>query len=337
MPSIKFPALLKPLVLLIPVLMLLTIVLLLRYPALFAGSESSMFRALTIDLTFSIPLVYFLAIRKRQIPNITIVPVFILGVVLATLLIPQNHQQSLELIKTWVFPLVELSVLSLLVYKVVSLKKAYKQQKAQHFDFMDAFKQAALEVLPTRVAGAFTTEASMFYYAFFAWKKTTLAQGAYSYHKNSGIQALLAALLMAVVVETLAIHFIIAQWSHIAAWILTGISAYTGIQIFAYIKSVAKRPTLLEDDKLVVRNGLMGNCEIPLHSIEKLEVFSGDLPETYKDVRKASMFYQNVVLHLNQQVRVDGLYGMHKKTDVLAFYIDDVKAFEQAINTALKA
>lgn len=331
MPSIRLPQFLRPLALFIPVLMLFSVVLLLRFPSWFAGSETTIYRALIADLTFSIPLVYFLIIRKREIPNITTVPVFVLGVVTASFLVPEHHQNSLDLIKDWVFPLVELSVFSFLVYKVVSLKKAFNRNKNGHFDFMEVFHGAAKEVLPAKVAGVFTTEASMFYYALFTWKKTAPTDGSYTYHKNSGVQALLAALLMAVVVETLAIHFIVAQWSHTVAWVLTLLSVYTGLQVFAYIKSIPRRPIVLTDGKLTLRNGLLGSCDIPVEAIDKIEVFSGDLPEAYEKVKKMSAFYQNVVLHLKQPVEINGLYGVRKKADVLAFYIDETASFEKEI------
>ena len=296
-----------------------------------------MYKALTLDLTLSIPLVYFLIIRKRSIPNVTVVPVFILGMVVASFLIPQGHQQSLELIKTWVFPLVELSVFSLIVYKVVSLKKAFAQHKDQHFDFIETFRMAAKDILPNKVIGLFTTEVSMFYYALFTWKRPNLARGSFSYHKNSGIQALLYALLMAVVIETVAIHFLLIQWSVVAAWVLSALSVYTGLQVFAYIKSIPRRPTTLEHDVLTVRNGLMTNCKVPLANIQKMEVFRGDLPEAYEDVKKVSLFYQNVVLHLDKEVEVEGLYGITKSANAIAFYVDDVDSFEEEMTIAIKS
>lgn len=334
--SIRLHQLLRFTTFSLPLIMLLTVVALLRSPGLFTGSEGAMYRALTLDLTLSIPLVYFLVIRKRSIPNLTVVPVFILGIVIASLLVPQGHQQSLELIKTWVFPLVELGVFSLLVYKVVSLKKAFAQHKNKQFDFIDTFRMAADGILPKKAIGPFTTEASMFYYALFTWKKPTLAKGSFSYHKNSGVQALLFALLMAVVIETAAIHFLVIQWSVAAAWILSALSVYTGLQVFAYIKSIPRRPTTLEQGVLTVRNGLMGSCKISLSNIQKIEVFKGDLPQGYEDIKKMSLFYQNVVLHLQEEVSVEGLYGITKRTNALAFYIDDLNSFEAEVGSALK-
>lgn len=47
---------------------------------------------ITFDLILFIPAIYFLLIRQREIPKITIVPFFIAGIVIASFIIPKDFQ-----------------------------------------------------------------------------------------------------------------------------------------------------------------------------------------------------------------------------------------------------
>ena len=87
--------------------------LLQQNPALITG--------ITYDLALTSPLLYLLLIWNKNIPKITVVPFFILGLVLATFLLPENTH--LNLLTTWVLPLIELTVISTIGYKIFQLRK----------------------------------------------------------------------------------------------------------------------------------------------------------------------------------------------------------------------
>ena len=74
--------------------------------------------AITFDLLITTPILYYLIIRKRSIPKTTIIPVFILGIIVASIILPQAHQGYLELVKTWFLPLLELGVFTYLVVMI---------------------------------------------------------------------------------------------------------------------------------------------------------------------------------------------------------------------------
>ena len=76
---------------------------------------------ITIDLLFLIPLVYFFLIRKKEIPKITVLSLFIVGLVTASYILPENHQLLLSQVKTYFFPVVELGILTFLFIKIRKL------------------------------------------------------------------------------------------------------------------------------------------------------------------------------------------------------------------------
>ena len=86
---------------------------------LLAPTQSGIFSyGLTADLLLTNPFFYWLAIRKTRIPNISVVPVFVLSMVLGFSLIPEENQQYLQLAKTWVLPVIELTVFGFIIFKI---------------------------------------------------------------------------------------------------------------------------------------------------------------------------------------------------------------------------
>ena len=109
----------------IPVLIMGMLVILSK-TLLFIKHTDYLSIGITIDLLLIVPLVYFLLIRKSSIPNTTVIPFIILGVVICSFINPAENQQYLSLFKTWMLPVIELCVLGFVFFK---LKKAIKEYK----------------------------------------------------------------------------------------------------------------------------------------------------------------------------------------------------------------
>jgi hypothetical protein len=126
--------------------------------------------AITTDLILTIPLLYFLLIRKTNIPKLTVVPVFILGLILGSVFIPKEQQGFLDLIKAWVLPIVELSVLTIIFIQFRKIKQTVSVQTQNGLDFYTSLKMVTSEILPKRFSLFFATELAVFYYAIFKWR-----------------------------------------------------------------------------------------------------------------------------------------------------------------------
>lgn len=99
-------------------LTLLILLVLLPNSSLFSAHQSTLYNAITIDFIITIPILYFLLIRKRRISNLTIGPFLILCVVLASYTIPPENQDLLNRAKTWLIIVIELSVITFVIIKV---------------------------------------------------------------------------------------------------------------------------------------------------------------------------------------------------------------------------
>lgn len=322
----------------IPLLILILIFLITKSP-LFKTNPDYLAIGITFDLLLTVPFIYFLLIRKTNIPKTTVFPFIILGVVLCSIILPSENQQYLNLFKTWILPIVELSVLLYVIYNVRKGIKSYKQKKDLSIDFFTALKNTCYEILPKNVVIPVVTEIAVFYYGFIYWKKRELKENEFSYHKDSGTITLLIAIIFIVVIETVVLHILLIKWSSFAAWILTFLSIYSGIQIFGFVKSMLKRPISIENNTLFLRYGIMNETTINLKNIDNIEISSKDI-ELNKETRKLSFLGEleshNIIIHLKEENELIGLYGIKRGYKNLALYVDDKVEFKNRINNALK-
>lgn len=320
-----------------PLLLILFLVLL-SHSSLFQWHPETLSIAITFDLALTVPLVYLFLIRKKKVPNTTAIPFFIGGLILASYLIPAEHQFYLSLIKQWVVPVVELAALTLVGRQVLKVLKAYKAQKNDSFDFHSIIRQAAGEVLPKRVDKILAFEISIIYYGFFHWKKVKLNANEFSYHRKSGTIAVLAILIFIIWIETFVLHILLQRWSPLAAWVLTILSLYSGFQLFGMLRSLSKRPVSIRKDILLLRYGIMSEAAIPFENIGSVELNTRQLAKeepTCKLSPLGDLDSHNVLLHLKEATTVEGLYGMKKTCRTLALHLDEKESFKQTLEEAV--
>lgn len=185
---------------------------------------------------------------------------------------------------------------------------------------------------------AFATEIAVFYYGFIYWKKRIPKQNEFTYHKNSGTISLLVAIIFIVGIETYVLHILLIKWNNTIALILGVLSIYSGIQIFGFLKSLLKRPYIIEHDKLKLYYGILSETIIDLNEIESIEISSEEI-EFNKENRKLSplgtLESHNMIVNLKNENVLIGLYGINRKYKKIAFYVDDKVKFKNAVETAI--
>jgi hypothetical protein len=319
--------------------LLIALVIVIAKSAAFNSYPNKLAIGITLDLVLTIPLFYFLLIRKTSIPKITVVPCLIIGLVICSLMLPSENQFYLNLFKKWALPVIELSVFFYVCYNVIKAVKNYKANKDTSFDFFTTLKKTCSQILPTIAVTPVATEIAVIYYGFIYWKKIKLKENEFSYHKNSGTISLLIAIIFIIGIETLVLHILIAKWSTTAAWILSCLSIYSGIQLFGFLKSIMKRPIIVEKDQLLLHYGIMNESIIDLNKIDSIELFTKDI-ELDKTTRKLSFLGNleghNILIKLKEEQTLVGIYGRKKKFKVLALYVDDKIEFINKIKNAKK-
>src|SRR5450432_1123487 len=70
----------------------------------FKSNRELLSNAILIDLLITAPLVYFFAIRKSTVSKLTVIRVFIVGLLIASLILNAHSNILLYFIKTWISP-----------------------------------------------------------------------------------------------------------------------------------------------------------------------------------------------------------------------------------------
>ncbi|MDH5400091.1 MAG: hypothetical protein OEX02_18210 [Cyclobacteriaceae bacterium] len=290
--------------------------------------------AITIDLLLSVPLVYYFLIRKSNIPKTTVIPVMIAGLLLGSYFLPKESQTYLSLFKTWALPTLEMAVFIYIVIQVRGAIKKYKAVNVQSTDFYTVLKQTCRAVFPKQAAMLFATELAIIYYGLFSWRSRPVRENEYTYHKESGSLTLYITIVFLIAVETFVVHLLVMRWSTTAAWVFTGLSIYTIIQVLAILKSLAVRPLVVDNDTLVLRYGFLNETEIPIEEIEQIEISSRELKK-HLSTRTLSplgdLESHNLIITMKQEKELVGMYGIKKKFKVLSLYVDKPEDFKRDI------
>lgn len=324
------------LIIIIP-LAIIGIILLLAKSSLYNLYPQELSKGITVDLLLLLPLIYFLLIRKTKIPKITVVPFLILCTVLCTFILPAQNHTYLDLFKTWVIPVIELGVVVFVIVNVLRVIRNYKKKReTSSFDFFTVLKETCTEILPKPAVWPTVTEISIFYYGFIYWKKRKLRENEFSYHKESGSVALLAVTIFIIAIETMVLHSILLKLNAVVAWIVTGLSIYSGLQILGFLKSILKRPIYVDtkEKKLYLKYGIMSECTIDFDEIDSIEISSKDIDfddTTAKLSILGAMESHNVVIKLKSIHTLHRLYGIKRRFNVLALSIDNKNEFRNIL------
>lgn len=211
----------------------------------------------------------------------TVIRMFVLGLLAAGLLLGRRHP-LLHGIRTWISPVVEAVVIGAVIWK---FRQARRKVKVEHPDFLTQARSILAAVTGNAWVGDIIgSEIAVFYYAFVARR----AKDGFSYTKASGAIPILIVFLMAMLAEGIGLHFLIARWSSLTAWVFTGLSVYTMLQLYAHMRAVKIRTIRVEDGMLFLYNGLAADACVRIEDIEEAELTTrtvrgetairGDLP-----------------------------------------------------------
>lgn len=318
----------------LPILLLLFLVLLSQTSS-FQTAPSELSIGILLDLIITIPLVYYLLIRKTKIPRFTIIYPFLIGIVVAGFILPREHQSLLSTIKYFAIPVIEFGVLSMIIYKMISLKKTLN--KTEGADFYDRVLIACHEVFPNRIGKILATEIAVIYYFWALPKKTEKRNFEFTGYKKSGIRTTVSVLLFMLVAETAVVHLLVAQWSHTVAWVLSLIGIYTIIQIIAILRSMSQRFISIdqENECIQLKYGFGAQTRIPFNDIESIEQTRKSVNEEKGHVA-LSLFdlldTHNIIIKLRNENTLHKVYGMKKKYTSIAVFVDEVDLFVNEFN-----
>ncbi len=318
----------------LPALVILTCILIVFTP-IYQIKKSLLTPAILLDLLITAPLLYYFVIYNSTVPKKTVIRVFMIGLLFAGILVGTDSSKFLLQIKKWVAPILELYVVVSLYTNFSNAKKNAVKSGKEDFDFLPFCRLSLINFLGNKRLGTLiASEIAVFYYAFSINPSKPIDYKRYfSYHKKNGILLVLGTFLSLFIIETAGMHLVFQLWSKTAAWILTGISIYTCLQLFAHIRSIKSRPIYINDDTLELHNGLAGDASIPYTIIKEID-FTNKMPSagTIQQLVLIKGFEgHNCVIHLTEPITINRLFGIEKVCDTILFNCDQPKLFEEEI------
>lgn len=305
----------------------------------FKTNSGLLSNTILMDILVVAPLIYFLAIRKSNVSKWTVLRIFMVGILVAGFILNAHSNIFLQIIKTWVSPIIEGVIIVFIGSKFYMADKKAKETSTNKLDFLLHCRAVMFEVTGNEKFGNITSsEIAVLYYAFLGKKdKTINNETTFTSYKENGVSAILWAILSIFLLEATGMHFLLSLWSKSSAWILTGLSFYTCIQLLAHLKAVKARPIIINEDSLEIHNGLAGDAYIEFDNIEKFEL-SKTIPQDRNPVKIAllkGLENHNVVVYLKTPIQVTKIFGIKETTDTVLFYVDKSQEFSNALTLKL--
>lgn len=321
-------------------MLLLAFLIILVNSSIFQTNPAELSIGVTLDFIITIPLIYFLLIRKKEIPKITVASVFVVCVLLASVVLPMEHQNLLTQIKIIAIPLVELCIVGFVLMKARRIIGDLKKNKNQAIDFFDALKVACSAALPSRIGNVLATEIAVVHYAFNFLGKKEKTENEFTYFNKSGIKATVWVFIMLIFVETGVTHLLVERWNVTVAWVLTFLSLYTCLQVFALLRSMDHRLISINEEKgiLNLKYGFFNQAVIKIREIEQVEINRRSLPEDKSIVQFSPLGMldtHNIIIRLKSEHVLNRIYGLEKKYTAIAIYVDDKERFVEEINKVI--
>lgn len=175
------------------------------------------------------------------------------------------------------------------------------------------------------------SELRMYYYCLVVWfQKPVLRDDAevFTYHRKSMIKVLLIFGLVMVVIDLTLIHWLIALFSVVWAWIVTALGIYTAIFIVAFYNSVRYGPHVIEGEYILFRQGMVWEAKIHRSQLASIERCKPSGLTTAKPDKRAfkciiGLDDPQLEVRLTEEVRIRGSYGMTQRINKVQLWVDE--------------
>lgn len=290
---------------------------------------------ITMDIALGIPLLYyFLVVRRQSVSWVTTLVVFLIAVGIAHWVLPSDHQYFLGFAEQALI-VTESVVVLYGISRIRKIVAAFKISARTNPDTIENLQYSLEEVMGKHTGTQLAVnEIATFYYGLFFWRahrEVQADQAAFTYHRESAYPAMIGALMLVTVAETIGLHWLLSHWSEGVALTFTVLSIYSFLFLWADLVAVLKRPIVLDEDQLHLRIGLRWRATIPLHLIDTVQRIPDTFSKDKSVLNLALMTPPNAIVNFREEVPIQGLYGMNKTVLSVTLPIDDYVAFEQAL------
>jgi hypothetical protein len=278
----------------------------------------------TVDLTITIPALYWLlVVRTGRARPLTIAPVFLIGTMLASVVIPRGQQQFLHELGRFAVPIAEVLLIGALARRVLKTAKLRSVPSDPYERIVLAARTLAGD---NRVASVIASEVAMFYFAFLGWRKRpeSVPGRAITFHERNGWSTIAACILVLIAAEGIGMHLLLGIWSTTAAWAWSALDVWAAIWIVGDAQALRLRRSFVTRDALHIRYGMRWNVTVPRELIASIEEIRSESEWKRKDVLKVAILDEpRWLVTLHEPVIAHGLLGVRKEVRAIALLPDE--------------
>jgi hypothetical protein len=282
----------------------------------------------TFDLTITIPVLYWVFfVRSGRARPLTIAPVFLVGTVLASVVIPRGQQQFLHELGRFAVPIAEMLLIGALVRRVIKTAKLRSVPSDPYERIVLAARTLAGD---NRAAKIIASEVAMLYFAFLGWRRKpeSVPGRAITFHERNGWSTIAACILVLIAAEGIGMHFLLGIWSTTAAWAWTALDVWAAIWIIGDAQALRLRRSFVTSDALHIRHGMRWNVIVPRELIASIDEIRDESTWKRKGVLKLAILDEpRWLVTLREPVIAHGLLGMRKEVRALALLPDQEDVF----------
>jgi hypothetical protein len=278
-----------------------------------------------VDLVGVVTLLYWgLLVRPGLRGRASMAVVAALSAVRAALLLPTPPPVRLAIVG-----LLEGGVVGALGWTVWSARGRVRAGGTDT-DVVDTLRAAATRIIPVpAIAELVTFELAVMAYAVGLAGPARAMSGVECFPmvKRSGFAGLIGVITFAGLVEIAIAHLLLSRWQP-AAWLATAVGVYGLVYLRGLTRAIDARPILVDDARIVVRQGLTFHLDVPVEAIRAAEPVAARVAADVTLPRRRTPAW---LLTLDTPLEARRLFGRRQMVRTLALTVDDDAAFGRAI------
>jgi len=183
------------------------------------------------------------------------------------------------------------------------------------------------------------SEALVVFYSLFTWRKNPPSHlNVITMHKKTSTIAIFVMMIHAIVIETIAIHWLIHHHFPILSIILLILNIYSVLLILAEIQITRLHPIEVKNKRLFVTQGIMQRCVVDLKDIK--EIVWGDIQLKQKDVmyfmsKDFEELNPQVLIQFKEPIQASSFMGRKKWVNNIAIRVDEPEKFKKLLHGCL--
>ncbi|MBD8498085.1 hypothetical protein [Paenibacillus arenosi] len=185
-------------------------------------------------------------------------------------------------------------------------------------------------------------ELAVYYYALLSWGKRSFERDyakSYTAHKESGWLTMVLFVIKLLILEGILVHFFVAKWSSVFAWIMSISNVYMIIWLISDYRAMKLNPIGVSAQGVWIRLGNQLRTSLSFEQIESVEVVNN---VELSGVEEKNSFIPiglstNVHIRLKEATRVGIMLGANRTVTDIYLTLDEPRAFVEECRTRLES